>query len=79
MKHGLEGFLEFLALLRDKKITFRLEQQRDDAIMITFTLVGVRVEVEWFADEVEFSYFVGDEGVSTDEAALLRLIEENWS
>jgi hypothetical protein len=78
MKHGFEGLLEFLALLRQKKITFRLEQQRDDAIMILFTLVAVRVEVEWFADEVEFSYFTGDEGVSADENDLLQLIDKHW-
>ena len=57
---------------------FRLEQQRDDAIMISFALIGQRVEVEWFVDEVEFSVFTGDEGVSTDERELLTLIEENW-
>ena len=79
MKHGLEGLLEFLALLRARKIMFRLEQQRDDAIMISFALVGLRVEVEWFADEVEFSTFGGDEGVSADEPELLALIEKNWS
>jgi hypothetical protein len=78
MKPGLEGLLEFLTLLRGKKITFRLEQQRDDAIMITFTLIGIRVEVEWFADEVEFSYFTGDESVSADEQELLALIAANW-
>jgi hypothetical protein len=78
MKHGLQGMLEFLALLRRKKIMFRLEQQSDDAIMISFALVGTRVEVEWFADEVQFSCFTGDEGVSTDEDELLRLIEQNW-
>jgi hypothetical protein len=66
------------SLLRQKKITFRLEQQRDDAIMILFTLVAVRVEVEWFADEVEFSYFTGDEGVSADENDLLQLIDKHW-
>jgi hypothetical protein len=78
VKHGFEGLLDFLALLRQKKIMFRLEQQRDDAIMISFALVAVRVEVEWFNDEVEFSYFTGDEGVSTDENDLLQLIEKHW-
>jgi hypothetical protein len=79
MKRGFEGLLEFLALLRQKKIMFRLEQQRDDAILISFALVAVRVEVEWFADEMEFSYFTGDEGVSADENDLLQLIERHWS
>jgi len=79
MKHGFDGLLEFLALLRQKGITFRLEQQRDDAIMISFALIGLRVEVEWFADEVEFSYFTGDESVSADESDLLQLIEKHWS
>jgi len=47
--------------------------------MISFALIGLRVEVEWFADEVEFSYFTGDESVSADESDLLQLIEKHWS
>lgn len=76
---GLEGMLEFLEFLRSKKITFRIEQQREDSVMVTFTLVGVRVEVDFFVDHFEFSYFRGSEAVISDREALMRLIAENWS
>jgi hypothetical protein len=75
---GLDGMLEFLDYLRNKKITFRIEQQRDDSIMVTFTLVGVRVEVDFFVDHFEFSYFQGSEAVSSDREALTRLIANHW-
>jgi hypothetical protein len=75
---GLEDMLEFLDLLRSKKITFRIEQQRDDSLMVSFTLVGVRVEVDFFEDHFEFSYFKGSEAVNLDREALMRLIADHW-
>jgi hypothetical protein len=75
---GLEGLLAFLKLLRSKKIAFTLEQDRDDSIMVYFTLVGARVEVDFFIDHMEFSAFTGDEKVENDEAALMRLIDKYW-
>ncbi len=75
---GFEGVLEFLKFLRSKKIQFSIEQQRDDALMISFALVGVRAEVEFFVDHIEFSTFKGSEAVESDERALMALIAENW-
>ena len=75
---GLEGMLEFLSFLRSKKISYKIEQQRDDSLMITFTLVGVRVEIDFFVDHFEFSYFKGSEQVECDRDTLMRLIAENW-
>jgi hypothetical protein len=75
---GLAGLLEFLALLRSKKIQFSLQQQRDDALMVSFALVGVRIEVEFFDDHIEFSTFKGSEAVESDETLLMKLISENW-
>lgn len=70
--------LKLLSLLNTKKLMFRLEQQRDEAIMVSFAFAGMRVEVEVFEDHLEFSTFEGDEGVDSDEARLFRLIEEKW-
>jgi hypothetical protein len=70
--------LKFLTFLRSKKITFRIEQDREDSIMVTFTLVGVRVEVDFFTDHLEYSYFKGSEAVHSDGESLMRLIAENW-
>lgn len=73
---GLQGLLDFLRLLRSKNIGYRLDHERDDAVMVTLNLVGVIVEVDFFIDRVEFSTFTGDERVSNDERALMQLIEE---
>lgn len=75
---GFEGLLEFLKFLRSKKIQFSIEQQRDDALMVSFALMSVRIEVEFFADHVEFSTFKGSEAVDSDEKRLMALIAENW-
>ncbi|MGJ0510408.1 MAG: hypothetical protein ACR652_25460 [Methylocystis sp.] len=78
MKNGLEGMLEFLAFLRTKGISYRIQQQVDDGIEVSFDLVGCRVEATFFVDHFEFSYFVGTEDVETDEARLFDLISRYW-
>jgi len=70
--------LAFLANLRSRKIQFRIEQQRDDAIMVSFAVVGRRLEVEFFEDHLEFSTFDGDESVESDENLLWRMVDERW-
>jgi hypothetical protein len=55
---------------------FRLEQMRPDSIMVSFTLVGLRAEVDFFDDHIEYSLFKGDESVLDDQAALIALVEE---
>ncbi|MEK4035630.1 hypothetical protein WOC76_05335 [Methylocystis sp. IM3] len=75
---GLEGMLEFLSFLRDKRIKYRIQQQVDDGLEVSFDLVGCRVEVTFFVDHFEFSYFVGKEDVETDEKLLYDLISTHW-
>jgi hypothetical protein len=77
-KDGFERLLDFLDFLREQKIQFRIEQQQPEAVMVTFALVGFRIEVEFFADELQFSVFTGHEDVSTDEKQLYDLIKKNW-
>lgn len=45
---GLSDILKFLDFLRSKKIGFALSQDHLDSIMVAFTLVGCRVEVDFF-------------------------------
>jgi len=78
-KDGLQRMLDFLSLLNDKGIHFYIEQQSPEGLMVTLTLVGTRVEVEFFVDDMHFSVFTGSEGVDTDESGLLKLIAEKWS
>lgn len=79
MKNGLEGMLEFLGLLRRKGISYRLQQQVDDGLEVSFDLVGCRVEATFFVDRFEFSYFLGTENVETDETLLIELMNRHWS
>ena len=74
---GLEGMLEFLSFLRQQGIIYRIEQQVDDGIEVTFALVGYRFEVTFFVDHIEFSYFTGNEDVILDDDLLYTLIKEN--
>ncbi len=75
---GLEGMLEFLTFLREKRIKYLIQQQVDDGLEVSFDLVGCRVEVTFFVDHFEFSYFVGKEDVETDEKLLYDLISTHW-
>ena len=43
-----------------------LDHLREDSIMVSFTLVGMRIELDFFEDHVEFSFFKGNEDVETD-------------
>lgn len=74
---GLEGMLAFLNYLRAKHLIYRIEHLREDSLMVTFTMLGVRVEVDFFSDHIEFSDFQGSEDVQSDEADLLALIAQN--
>ena len=73
---GLQRMLDFLEFLRQRKVVFFLTQYSDDGITVTLTLVGKRIEVEFFVDHVEFSVFEGSEAVQSDEKALRRLIRQ---
>lgn len=75
-KDGLQRMLDFLNLLREKKIHFYIEQYSSDELTVTLTLVGVRVEVMFSVDDMTYSLFPGREDVLTDTKALYDLIKE---
>jgi hypothetical protein len=75
----IRDIFRFLNELRALSIKFRLRSSRDDSISVDFTLVGCRVEVDFFDDHIEFSYFTGDEGVHDDWALMQRLLDTHWS
>jgi hypothetical protein len=76
---GLQRMLQFLDELRDRGIRFRLERERPEAIMVTFSFRGTCVEVEFFTHEIEFSYFRSDGVEQTSEQSLRDYIVENWT
>ncbi|HEX2137130.1 MAG TPA: hypothetical protein VHG30_14715 [Microvirga sp.] len=75
---GLQDLLPFLNVLRREKISYQLDCIRDDAIMVTLTVVGARIEVDFFDDHIEFGVFEGDESVEDDPDLLFRIIRERW-
>lgn len=75
---GIRDIIPFLNYLDREGIHYRLDHLRDDSIMVSFTLVGMRVELDFFDDHVEFSFFTGTEEVEDDPALLFRAIGEHW-
>jgi hypothetical protein len=73
---GLKDLLDFLTFLEVRKVPFAISQERPDSIMVSFGLIGVRAEVDFFDDHIEYSLFRGDESVLDDQAALIALVEE---
>jgi hypothetical protein len=73
-KGGLQRLLDFLDFLDEKGVHFQIDQVRSEAIMVFFTLVGARVEVDFFVDRVAYRCFKGREDVYVDENLLMDLI-----
>jgi hypothetical protein len=75
---GLQRMLDFLNFLTEKKIHYFIEHDAPDWLLVTMTLVSVRVEVMFTVEDMTFSVFKGKEDVIMDEKVLLDLIKENW-
>jgi hypothetical protein len=73
---GLDRLLGFLAKLNKRGVSYSLSQHRPDTIMVTFTVVGARIEVDFFNDHLEYSIFTGNEDVEGDVTRLDRIIED---
>ena len=60
----METLLAFLVNLEERKISYRLEHNRDDSIMALIAVPGERWEVEFFADgKIEVEVFGNSSGV----------------
>jgi hypothetical protein len=73
---NLETVLQFLTELERRKISYRLEHDRDEALMVRIDVPGQRWEVEFLADgEIWVEIFDRSSGVSTSslEELLKRL------
>ena len=72
MSHPL---YELLHRLEAAHISYSLKSARDDAIMVTMTLVGERVEAEVFGDgHMEVARFLGTEDILGGEELVNDLI-----
>ncbi len=62
----LETILRFLTELERRKIHYRLEHNRDEALMVRIDVPGQRWEVEFLADgEIWVEVFARSSGVSS--------------
>jgi hypothetical protein len=67
---------ELLRMLEKTRHHFVLARHRDDTVMVTVTLVGLRVEIDVFEDgHLEYSLFSGSESVESDLDKLKAMIE----
>ncbi len=77
MTHPL---FSLIRTLEEMRLWFRIEKVQPDALMITVTLVGERVEISIFEDgHLEYSRFRGDESVEDDNNQLLALLRKDAS
>ena len=75
--NSLQTLLEFLNEIERCKISYRIEHNRDEALMVLIAVPGERWEVEFFADgRIEFESFSDSSGVraTTANELLGRLI-----
>ena len=74
---NLADILKFLDYLTENSVKFDIKQSRSDSLMVTFTVIFFRVEVDFFGDHIECSYFIGDEWVKDDLRVLDLIIRED--
>lgn len=71
---GLQRVLKFLDRLDNAGVHFVIDQERPQSLLIRFTLVGTRVEVEATPEQLSYRQFGGNEDVHNDLQLLDRLV-----
>jgi hypothetical protein len=74
---NLADILKFLDYLTENSVKFDIKQSRSDSLIVTFTVIFFRVEVDFFDDHIEYSYFIGDEWVKDNLRVLDLIIRED--
>lgn len=74
--HGIRDLIPFLTYLDDQHVSYTLERCRPETIMVTVTIVGARIEIDFFDDHIEYSVFRGHEDVLDDQPALFQMIRD---
>lgn len=77
--NNVNDLLRFVQYLNDISGApwYRLSHSRYDAVMVEIHMAGIRLEVEFLEDRVEYSVFEGDESVHGDHERLFALLEED--
>jgi hypothetical protein len=69
---------ETMRLLEDARLHFFIERTRPDAIRLSVTMVGERMEIDIFEDDhLEISRFRGDESIEGGKDLLLQLLKSD--
>ena len=76
-KDGLQRVLDFLDTLEKENVEYKIDQQRPEAIMVILTLVGLRVEVDFFVDRMAYSMLQRARRRSQRRERLMDLIKEH--
>jgi len=65
-----------IRMLEEARLHFFIERTRPDAIRLSVTMVGERVEIDVFEDDhLEISRFLGDERVEGDMELLVKMLK----
>lgn len=77
--NSLQTLLEFLTGLERRKISYRLEHNRADSLMVLLAVPGERWEVEFFPDgNIELEVFGTSSGVRSVEVQdLLHTLDKH--
>ena len=69
---------DLLKRLEAARLYFTLSRHRSDAVLVSITVVGERIEVDVFEDgHMEVSRFKGSEAIEGEADLVYRLITEN--
>ena len=74
---GIVSLIPFLQILDKNRIGYELNRERDDSVMVTITVLKRRIEIDFFQDHIEYSWFDGDESVHDDQGWLCNVLE-SW-
>lgn len=74
---GLQRMLDFLNYLEANNIHYFITKYSESGLTATLTLVGVRIEVEFTPEEMQYSIFRRNEHVLTDEKELMDIIRRD--
>jgi hypothetical protein len=77
IKQGIVGIIEFCKEMQERNIHFGINMYSSDAITVTITLVGARIEVEFQKDVTTYSVFHGDESVEAELNLLSQMIKSH--
>jgi len=73
---NLTSILEFLNFLDKKRLSYWIEHDIADCLTVIIFVPGIRYEVYFYEDRVDYSFFKGDEMVHDDLPKLLKELSE---